>query len=104
MKRIPEDRILFNLIHQGRLLYGELDEVGERLAFFHQEVPEYHGRQYGSVASVTTNTEENFEQIKPSIGLTLGQAFYDRLVAYTREFVESNRKLFADRGNAGLVR
>jgi uncharacterized protein len=104
MRRIPEERLLYNLIREGRLLYREIEPVGLRLARFHAEVPEYRGGMYGGLGSVIATTEENHEEIRPFIGLTLDQRLYDDIVEYTRGFIRQWKELFAKRMKDGLVR
>ncbi len=104
MRRIPEQRLLSNLIGEGRLLYGELGPLGLRLARFHAEVPVSHSGIYGGLGSVVATTEENFEEIGPFVGLTLDQRLYDDLVDYTRGFIGQWKSLFAKRKKDDFVR
>jgi uncharacterized protein len=104
MRRVPEKRVLHNLIGEGRLLHGELEPVGLRLARFHDEVPVYRGGIYGGLGSVIATTEENYEEISPFIGVTLDQRLYDDLIDYTRGFLRQWKSLFGKRKKDGLVR
>ncbi len=104
MRRIPEARILQTLINQGKLLYGELDAVGDLLARFHKSAPMFKSGPYGNVEVVRTNTEENFVQIAPCRGITLDNASYGRLAGYTREFLAAHDGLLKERKRRGFVR
>jgi aminoglycoside phosphotransferase family enzyme/predicted kinase len=104
MKRLPEDRILSNLILEGRLLAEEMRGIGERLARFHNEVPVYRGRVFGGLESVTFNTEENFQEIRPFCGSMLEKGVYDKIEGYTRGFLKKNEALFSARRRSGFVR
>jgi aminoglycoside phosphotransferase family enzyme/predicted kinase len=104
MRRIPEERLLDYLIGQGRLLHTEMEPVGITLARFHEDVPAYRGRLYGGLGSVIAATEENHEEIKPFVGLTLDQRLYDDLVEYARGFIRQWKGLFELRKKDGLVR
>lgn len=104
MKRIPMDCLLFNLITQGRALYGELTEVGRVLADFHRVAHPYHGSRYGNLESMVAVAKENFAQIEPFLGMTLEKQLYDALVSYTMDFLDTNKTLFNDRKKAGFIR
>ncbi len=104
MRRVPENRLLHQLIDEGRLLYRELEPVGLRLARFHDEVPTYTSGLYGGLGSVIATTEENIDEIRPFVGLTLDQRLYDDLIDYTRGFIRQWKELFAKRTKDGLVR
>ncbi len=104
MKRIPEDKLLYNLIGKGKLLYGALEETGEALALFHKTARVHKSGPYGGLKSMKINTEENFEQIRPYCGVTIEEGFYRDLVSYTRGFLKEKEHLFAERKKQGCVR
>lgn len=104
MRRVPEESLLHQLIEEGRLLYRELEPVGLRLARFHDEVPAYRSGLYGGLGSVIATTEENHDEIRPFVGLTLDQRLYDDLIDYTRGFIRQWKSLFAKRTKDGLIR
>ena len=104
MRRIPEERLLYYLIRQGRLLYGPLGEVGAVIARFHANAPVHRGDPFGDVEVVRTNTNENFAQIASCRGITLDGASYSRLVAYTQDFIRDHESLFRARKRDGFVR
>ena len=104
MKRIPMDCLLFNLIAEGRPLYGDLEEVGRTLALFHGNTKPYRGRKFGGIETILAATEENFEQIKPFCGITLDQQAYETIMGYTRNFFEQNKSLFGSRKDHGFIR
>ena len=68
MRRIPEERLLSQLIEEGKLLYGGLDEVGAMLARFHGRAMAHRHDPFGGIEAIRTNTEENFAQIAASPG------------------------------------
>jgi aminoglycoside phosphotransferase family enzyme/predicted kinase len=104
MRKVPEERLLHQLIVEGRLLYKELEPVGLRLARFHDEVPAHRSGHYGGLGSIIATTEENHDEIRPFVGLTIDQRLYDDLVEYTRGFIRQWKDLFAKRTKDGLVR
>lgn len=104
MRRFPEERLLSYLVGRGRLLDGALGDVGTMIGLFHGRARAHRHDPFGSIETVQTNTEENFVQIAPYRGAGLENATYSRLVAYTRDFMESHGRLFDVRKEKGLVR
>jgi uncharacterized protein len=104
MKRISLDCLLYKLIGEGKPLFGALDDVGKSLALFHENVAGYRGRKLGGIESISAATEENFEQIKPFVGLTVDKKTFRLLMTYTRAFIADHRGFFAERRKNGFVR
>ncbi len=101
---IPEERLLYYLIRQGRLLYGALGDVGTAIGRFHANAPIHRDDPFGGIDAIRVNTEENFEQIASCRGITLDEAAYSRLVSYTRDFIEAHEPLINARKQNGLSR
>ncbi|HVN95901.1 MAG TPA: AAA family ATPase [Syntrophorhabdaceae bacterium] len=104
MKRISMDCLLFKLVSDGRPLYGEMERVGATLADFHKSSSPYRGKRYGTYETITHATSQNFEQIKPYLGLTIDAPLLERLMEYTRAFLESDGGLFSARKRSLHVR
>lgn len=104
MRRIPEDKLLSRLIEEGRLASRVLDEVGAMLARFHKKAAIHRHDPFGSVDLIRTNTEENFAQILPACGTTVDQDTYERLVSYTRAFIDDHGEALKARKRGGFVR
>jgi hypothetical protein len=104
MKKIPDERILFNLIGQGKPLYGELEEIGRILSAFHDHAPGYRGSRYGGLKTIQWATEQNFEQVKPFCDITINREFFDTLTDYTRSFIDTHRDVFLSRKKSGFIR
>ncbi len=104
MKRIPEEKLLSNLIREGRLLPGPLAGVGQVLARFHAGAAIHRGGPYGGIEAVRTNTEENFDQIEPYRSITIDEGFFTRLVSFTRLFLEERGDAVRARKEGGFVR
>lgn len=103
MNRIDDDTILFNKIQNGCVLNSQIEKVAELIANFHKNTPSYLGRM-----SIYSNTviscEENFEQIKPYLGVTIEEQTYQRIVTYTRKFLREKKKSFYERKKRGLIK
>lgn len=104
MKRIPMECLLFNLIIEGRPLYRDLEEVGGVLAIFHRGIKPYKGIKFGGIDNIISACDENFDQIKPFIGVTINGKIFKTIMDYTRDFLEKNGKLLGRRKREGFVR
>jgi uncharacterized protein len=104
MKKVPEERLLSSLIGEGKLLFGQLRDVGMLLGGFHRRAPRHTAGFYGAIESVRMNTEENFEQVRPYLGITVDEALYDHLVSYSHNFLKTEEPLFRTRKKEGFVR
>jgi aminoglycoside phosphotransferase family enzyme/predicted kinase len=104
MKRIPMECLLFNLIMEGKPLYRDLEEVGRSLATFHQGIKPYMGRKFGGIEIIHRASEENFNQVKPFLGMTIDEKTYEPIMNYTWDFLEKNGKIFSRRNRSGFIR
>ena len=104
MKRIPEERLLSQIIEQGKLACGSLDEVGSMLARFHGRARAHRHDPFGTVDLIRTNTEENFAQILAHRGITVDEDTYESLASYTRTFINDRGEAFLQRKSGGFVR
>ncbi|MCL2458767.1 MAG: hypothetical protein FWF31_07975, partial [Desulfobulbus sp.] len=69
MARMPEERMMAQLIHAGQLHAAQIDALVAVLADFYQRAengPEI--ARFGAAAAVAVNVLENFDQTRPFIG------------------------------------
>ncbi len=104
MKKIPHELILYNLIEEGRPLYGELEEIGKAIAFFHNGASVYRGKRYGGIGTIMNAVRENFEQIRPFCGITFEKRLYEQLVDYTMSFIDEHTRTFHERRRGGNIK
>jgi hypothetical protein len=105
MRRIPEERLMKSLYEKGTLTGEHLRQVAQVLAAFHSSAfrsPEID--QYAEPERFKVNTDENFDQVRKYVGVTIDPEVFRALEAWTEEFYKINRKLFFDRIRAGKVR
>ncbi|MDX9834359.1 MAG: hypothetical protein RBT36_03995 [Desulfobulbus sp.] len=105
MRRMPEERMMINLIRSGGLLAEHIDALVEVLADFYQRAEGGEVvRQFGTAGSVAVNVLENFEQTRSFIGHDgLDQARFDRVAASAQTFLE-RQDLFQQRMDGGHIR
>lgn len=105
MKRIPEDRMMLNLLTEGKIDRNNIALVARVIARFHSQAN--HNKeiaQFGSPQVIAGNVEENFSQTRKYIGLSLSQKQYDTIEKYSKDFMEKKGSLLLERMEEGKIR
>jgi len=105
MRRVPDDRILGNMLDREQVTPELLDRLADRLAFFHSKAasgPQITG--FGSIAVIRQNVTENFEQTVPYIGRTIDVETHRAISEQSLAFLSTNGSLVGDRVKRGFVR
>ncbi len=105
MKRIPDETLMKSVFEADNLRSGDLKNIAELLAGFHRNAmrsPEID--KFGEPERFKINTDENFEQIEPYIGLTIEEGTFFSLKKWTEDFYQNNKSMFYDRIKQGRVR
>ncbi len=100
MRYIPPERLLVNRLNE--VSEEEIKKVALRVSDFHKrakEVPEY-----GKIEVIKYNTDENFEQTKPFIGITIDRDLYGEIKEKTNRFYRDYKDLFQKRMEEGKIR
>lgn len=100
MKYIPEGRLLINRLNE--VSEDDIKKVARRVAEFHQKakpVPEF-----GKIEVIKYNTDENFEQTEPFIGITIDRDTYEGIRERTNRFYEEYKELFRKRIEESKIR
>jgi aminoglycoside phosphotransferase family enzyme len=105
MVRMPEERMMTNLIRSGSLREEHIDRLVEVLADFYQRADSNSEISYfGTAAAVAVNVLENFEQTSTFIGQgALSQRQFDLISGYARQFL-GQEELFQRRIAGGYIR
>ena len=105
MRRIPDEILMKSLFDKGDLTRDHLRRIAGVLARFHLETlnsPEID--QFGKIESFMVNTDENFEQVKKYVGVSIQENEFKTLKGWTKDFYEKNRELFSERIRDGRIR
>jgi aminoglycoside phosphotransferase family enzyme len=105
MRRIPEDKLMKSLFEKGTLTDTHVRKVARVLAKFHSEArrsPEID--TYGEPERFKVNTDENFDQVRKYVGITVRKEAFQSLEAWTDRFYRNNRPLFLGRIESGKIR
>lgn len=105
MRRMPEERMMLNLIRAGKLKEGHIDELVAVLVPFYQAAAGGGDiDDFGKAESVAVNVLENFDQTKDFIGQgALSLAQFETISTYARR-VLADAARFQKRIDAGRIR
>ncbi len=105
MKRMPEEKMMGNLIQAGTLDRVHIDTIVDKLTPFYQQADrtsEIDG--YGTAASVAVNVLENFEQTQGFINNgAITQEQFDKIAFWSKNFL-TQEDLFNQRIKDGNIR
>ena len=105
MRKIPDELLMKSIFKKGELQSKHLKEIAGVLAKFHLNAycsPEID--KFGEPDVFRINTDENFEQTKKYIDMTINKEDFDILDQWTDNFYKKNRRLFFDRIAEGKIR
>jgi len=105
MKRMPEDRMMANVIKSGGLVPEMIDAICDVLVPFYDKADGSENiREFGRPGAVGINIFENFAQTEAFIGSpSLSKEQFDRIRDFSTRFLEQD-ELFAARIEAGRIR
>ena len=105
MRRLPDDRMMINLVKAGRIDGILLDNIAKFIADFHLRAETDDTiSSYGSPALLRKNISENFEQTKKYIGITISGSDYHVIKDFSADFISNNEKLLSKRAAEGKIR
>lgn len=105
MKRLPDDRMMINLLKEGRVNDETLDQIARQLASFHASARnDSVVSSFGSHDAIKRNLEENFSQTVRYIGRTITEDQYNTVKAYCELFMDEKAALFSRRVKEGRIR
>lgn len=105
MKRMPEDRMMANLIREGAVDKSHIDALVSILAGFYQRA-ETNAQisQFGTAAGVAVNVLENFEQTAGFIDQgALSRSQFEAISSYAKQFLAKEER-FQCRIDGGYIR
>ncbi|WP_310599093.1 hypothetical protein [Desulfobulbus sp.] len=105
MARMPEERMMAQLIRAGQLQASHIDALVTVLADFYRRAE--NGQEiarFGTAAAVAVNVLENFDQTQTFIGQgALDRPQYEAIADFARGFLE-NEAMFQQRIDGGFIR
>jgi aminoglycoside phosphotransferase family enzyme/predicted kinase len=104
MKRLPEDRMLDQLVARHEVTEAMMDAIAARLCEFHRNArrgPEVS--QWGSLEEIRHNWDENFAQTEAFVGRTINARDYEAIRAWVNQWLATKPDLFNRRINNGRI-
>jgi len=105
MTRMPEERMMINLIQADALGREHIDAVVERLIPFYQQADRNAEiDDFGTAQSVAVNVLENFEQTGSFVGKgAISQEQFDKISSWAKAFLTQD-EYFSRRIEGGYIR
>jgi uncharacterized protein len=105
MRRLPEEGMLPNLLARDQVDPALVRRIARTLARFHERAAHGPGvDEFGSVATIRENWQENFEQTAPFVGSIVAPAIDQAIQRYVRRFMAEHASLFEQRIREGRIR
>lgn len=105
MRRLPDDRMMTEVMATGALTEHHLDAVVEKLVPFYRAAERSTPADwYGTVAAISKDVTDNFDMTAPFVGSSiLGRSRFSRIMECSNAFLD-RQEIFEDRRMAGWVR
>ena len=105
MKRMPQDKIMSNLLEENKVDTKLVDRIARIIAEFHSKAEtNEHISEIGSLTTVKANWDENFEQTRNIVGKIISHKDFQLIVERIELFLKEHRELFEKRRKEGKVR
>ncbi|MBW1788776.1 MAG: phosphotransferase, partial [Deltaproteobacteria bacterium] len=105
MKRIPDERLMKSVFDRKEITREHLYGIASVLSKFHSTAARSSEiDDFGQPEMFRVNTDENFEQVKKYVGLTVEKEAFAALRMWTDDFYDTNRALFLQRIREGRIR
>ena len=105
MRRLPAESMLDTLLSENKVTTDMMADLAVKIADFHASAETNAvTSEYGSVANIRLNTEENFHQTDRYIGTCISEKQLSRIKDFTHRFIDSKAPLFEARTKGGKIR
>ena len=105
MKRFSRQNELDLLLQQNQLTPYMIEQFAEYLADLHQQAPRINSNQsFGSLESVQSPVQENFDQIRPLLPDPVHQQQLTELESWSQSSFDKLRNLMLQRKGEGFIR
>jgi len=105
MKRLPSENMMDRLLKGGSVTNEMVERIARIIAEFHKKADTNpYISEFGRPSAIRKNTDENFSQTLPFIGITIGAERYNRVKDYVERFLDDYSKILEERVKAGFIR
>ena len=104
MRRLPAARMLDRLVENNSVTEAIINRVAARLADFHAEARRGPSvDEFGSVATIKGNWDENFAQAAPYVGRTVSKENFEAIHHWVYGWLDDHEKLLQSRVLRGRI-
>ncbi len=104
MKEFPQETIMTNMLLTGRVSEETIDPLCTILVdFYRSQEPSDEVKKYGKLPAVKQNIDENFDQTRPMIDITVPKQTFFSIKEAVSEFFEQKKKVFDLRIQDGRI-
>jgi aminoglycoside phosphotransferase family enzyme/predicted kinase len=104
MKEFPQECIMTNMLSQGKISEETIDRLISILIDFYQtQEPTEDITKYGELQSVKQNIDENFNQTRPMIDITVPKETFSYIKEEVSKFFERKKDVFGRRMKQGKI-
>lgn len=105
MRQFPQENLLINMFETGKLTDAHLQELGEKVAKFHQEaLTNDYISSFGTIEVINQSIQDNYKVTEKYIGIAQNLAQYQETKQFTDNFLDDNKNLFFERIKQGKIR
>ena len=98
MKKLPQDRMLKTLLQRGKVDLPIMDAVARKLVDFHAHAATGGNiDEIGGVETIHRNHDENFEETRNYINMTIPEHLYRFIKYYAYDFMDKHQALLMKR-------
>ena len=105
MIQFDADRLMSDLLKDNFIRNQDITNIVKILTTFYSSLSsDSEIQKFGDIPTITTNTEENFEQTENVVGKTISKETFDHIKKATRNFIKNNGSLFLKRIKEGYIK
>ena len=102
MKEFPQECIMTNMLQQGNISEETIDHlINILIDFYNTQEPTEEINKYGELPSVKENIDENFNQTKPMVDITVTKELFKFIKDHVARFFERKKDVFGRRMKDG---
>jgi aminoglycoside phosphotransferase family enzyme/predicted kinase len=104
MKEFPQKCIMTSMLQKEKISEETIDHICTILVdFYNTQEPTEEIKKYGELLSVKQNVDENFDQTKPMIDITVKKETFWFINDAATKFLERKKEVFRQRMNEGRI-
>jgi aminoglycoside phosphotransferase family enzyme/predicted kinase len=105
MRKLQDRYFMPRLLRHGQVTTMDIDRIVSKLKDFYEAgKPAQKISRWGRIEKLKISTDENFDQTRHFVGLTISRPAFEAIISYTSDFYTRNVKLFNSRLRGHKIR